>query len=77
LDRLPYYSNCTATHQPEINMTTFLKIEQTVIDFAAAMAASTGKSWEVFRNAYGAVECGLAGTCAECPKFRLLTTVHP
>lgn len=58
-------------------MNKFLPIEQKMIDFAQVMANQSGKSWEVFRDSRGAVDTGLQGTCADCPKFKLLVTVSP
>lgn len=55
----------------------FLKIEQDMIAYAIRMAEQTGKSWEVFRDGRGALDIALIGTCACCPKFRLLVTIHP
>jgi len=58
-------------------MTHFLPIEQSMIEYAQRFANMSNKTWEVFRDAKGAVDLALLGTCAKEPKFRLLMTVKP
>lgn len=55
----------------------FLPIEQSMIKHAQRFANMSNKPWEVFRDARGAVDLALFGTCAQEPKFRLLMTVKP
>jgi hypothetical protein len=55
----------------------FLPVEQNMIKHAQRFADMSNKSWEVFRDARGAVDLALSGTCAQEPKFRLLMTVKP
>lgn len=58
-------------------MNNFLPIEQSMIEYAQRFANMSNKPWEVFRDARGAVDLALLGTCAREPKFRLLMIVKP
>jgi hypothetical protein len=57
--------------------TTYLPIEQKIIDHAQTLANMSGKAWEVFRDGRGAVDTALEGACVDNHKFRLIVTIFP